>query len=114
MNSSRSARKRRCCSQNARKKREKQIMRDRGRRQRLMDYQRYKISVVVPQDIAAQSIEMSQALRQFGSVFVLDGETTHPHLSLYHVPFDEAALAVAITAVGEIAAATISPTAVIA
>ena len=81
-------------------------MRDRGRRQRLMDYQRYKISVVVPQDIAAQAIEMSQALRQFGSVFVLDGETIHPHLSLYHVPFDEAALAVAITAVGEIAAAT--------
>lgn len=70
-----------------------------------MNYKRYDIVVIPPEDITRQAIEMSQVLARFDSFFILDGETVHPHLSLYRVPFDESALEKAIKKVGEIAAA---------
>lgn len=71
-----------------------------------MNYKRYDIVVIPPKDIAEQAIEMSRALERFDSFFVLDDETFHPHISLYHVPFDEATLETVTGVVGEIAAAT--------
>ncbi|MDP3957584.1 MAG: hypothetical protein Q8Q10_03735 [bacterium] len=71
-----------------------------------MAYKRYSIAIIPPADIVERAIEMSQALQQFDSFFVLDGKTLHPHISLYRVPFEQAALVSVIKALEKIAADT--------
>lgn len=59
-----------------------------------MAYKRYDIVVIPPKEIAEQAIAHSRTLASLGSLFVLDGVTCHPHISLYHVPFEEVNLSV--------------------
>jgi len=54
-----------------------------------MNYTRYDIVVIPPPEITEQAIAMSRSLAPFGTFFVLDGVTLYPHISLYHVPFED-------------------------
>lgn len=73
-----------------------------------MDYKRYDIVIIPPQEITEQAVALSQALAPLGTFFVLDGVTLHPHISLYHVPFEEEMLPSVIETLGTLAT-TIQP-----
>jgi len=73
-----------------------------------MNYKRYDIVILPPQEIADQAISISQALAPLDSFYMLDGETLYPHLSLYHVPFAESALPAVRDALRKLADSTAS------
>ncbi len=58
-----------------------------------MNAQRYTIAIIPPHEIAERAMMLSRSLKSFDSCFVLDGETAHPHLTLYHANFTPVALA---------------------
>lgn len=71
-----------------------------------MNYKRYDIVIIPPQEITDQAVALSQALAPLGTFFVLDGVSRHPHLSLYRVPFHESDLPTVISAIEDIAHST--------
>ncbi len=71
-----------------------------------MDYKRYDIVIMPPPVIAEQAVATSQALAPLGTFFVLDDVHHHPHISLYHVPLTESALALVIAKLRALASVT--------
>lgn len=68
-----------------------------------MDYKRYDIVIIPPPEIAEQTVVLSRALAPLGTFFTVDDVTLHPHISLYHVPLKESAVASVTEVLGMIA-----------
>lgn len=60
--------------------------------------QKYNVAIIPPEAVRERVIEMSEWIAAEGSQFVLDGETRHPHISLYHVALEDDRLPLVIAA----------------
>lgn len=54
-----------------------------------MAEKRYNFAIIPSQAVAERAVKMSEWLRQFSTQFTLDGVKLYPHVSLYHVGFQE-------------------------